>query len=219
MGIIAFLAQVVIISLSGVMAPGPVTATTIAMGARNRYAGTLVAIGHGIVEMPLIVLITLGLGEIFKLDWAKIAIGLAGGAMLIFMAFLILKDIKNIGTSQSMAAGDKAVLAGIVLTAGNPYFLVWWATVGLNLAVWAKGFGIWMFAIFAIVHWLCDLIWCQILSWASFKGATVFSIKNQKSILKGCSSAMFIFGVNFIFDAACVLFLLIFYSRYLNGSH
>jgi len=50
-----FLAQVLIISCSGAMQPGPVTATAIAMGARNRYAGTLLAIGHGIIEFPLMV--------------------------------------------------------------------------------------------------------------------------------------------------------------------
>jgi len=214
----AFLAQVVIISLSGVMAPGPVTATTIAIGARNRYAGILVSIGHGIVEMPLIILITLGMGSVFEKQTARIVIGLAGGALLLFMAVGMFLSIKSLGKQQAKAVKDKAILAGIVLTAGNPYFLVWWATVGLKLATDARALGIYAFALFALVHWLCDLIWCQILSWASFKGSTILNIQNQKSILKGCSSAMFIFGVKFIFDSVCILFLLVFYS-YLNSGH
>jgi threonine/homoserine/homoserine lactone efflux protein len=61
------------------MAPGPVTAAAIGMGTRSRYAGMLIAIGHGIVEFPLIVLIVLGLGRILKLPTAQIIIGLAGG--------------------------------------------------------------------------------------------------------------------------------------------
>ena len=46
MELLFFLVGVVGISLSGVMAPGPVTATTIVMGSRNRWAGELIAVGH-----------------------------------------------------------------------------------------------------------------------------------------------------------------------------
>ncbi len=201
MTVLIFLAQVVLISLSGVMAPGPVTATTIAIGSRNRYAGTLVSIGHGIVELPLIIIITLGMGTIFQYDSSKIVIGLAGGAMLVFMAVQMLRSIKKLDINSGHAKRDKPILAGIVLTAGNPYFLVWWATVGLKLATDAKGLGIWAFAAFALVHWLCDLIWCQALSWASFKGTRLVGSGSQKIVPAICSAAMFLFGIKFIFDA------------------
>ncbi len=202
MEVLIFLAQVVLISLSGVMAPGPVTATTIAIGSRNRFAGTLVSIGHGIVELPLIILITLGMGKIFQRDSAKIVIGLAGGAMLVFMAAQMLRSIKKQRNNIERAKKDKPILAGIVLTAGNPYFLVWWATVGLKLATDAKGLGIWAFAAFALVHWLCDLTWCQALSWASFKGTRLLGPGSQKIVPAICSAAMFLFGIKFAYDAA-----------------
>ena len=200
-----FLAQVVIISLSGVMAPGPVTATTVAIGARNRYAGTLISIGHGIVEIPLIILITLGMGRIFERQTARIIIGLAGGVLLLLMAVGMFLSIKSPGKQQAKAVKDKAILAGIVLTAGNPYFLVWWATVGLKLATDARALGIYAFALFAIVHWLCDLIWCQILSWASFKGIKLLGPQSLKIVLTICSAAMFFFGVKFIVDAVGII--------------
>jgi len=202
MELLVFLAKVIIISLSGVMAPGPVTATTIAIGSRNRFAGTLVSIGHGIIELPLIILITLGMGKIFQYDSAKIVIGLAGGAMLLFMAVQMLRSIKKHENNIEQTKKDKPILAGIVLTAGNPYFLVWWATVGLKLATDAKGLGIWAFAAFALVHWLCDLTWCQALSWASFKGTRLLGSSSQKIVLAICSGAMFLFGIKFAYDAA-----------------
>lgn len=201
MTVLIFLAQVVLISLTGVMAPGPVTATTIAIGSRNRFAGTLVSIGHGIVEFPLIIIITLGMGTIFQYDSSKIVIGLAGGAMLVFMAVQIFRSIKKLDINSGQVKKDKPILAGIVLTAGNPYFLVWWATVGLKLATDAKGLGIWAFAAFALVHWLCDLIWCQALSWASFKGTRLLGGGSQKIVLAICSAAMFLFGIKFGYDA------------------
>jgi len=201
MTVLIFLVQVVLISLSGVMAPGPVTATTIAIGSRNRFAGTLVSIGHGIVELPLIIIITLGMGTIFQYESSKIVIGLAGGAMLVFMAVQILRSIKKQRNNIEQTKRDKPILAGIVLTAGNPYFLVWWATVGLKLATDAKEFGIWGFAAFALVHWLCDLTWCQALSWASFKGTRLLGAGSQKIVLIISSAAMFLFGIIFAYDA------------------
>ena len=74
-----FLVQVFIISCSGAMQPGPVTATAITIGARNRYAGVLLAAGHGIIEFPLMVVIILGMAKIFEMPKVQIAIGIAGG--------------------------------------------------------------------------------------------------------------------------------------------
>jgi len=142
------------------------------------------------------------MGTIFQYDSSKIVIGLAGGAMLLFMSVQMLRSIKKQRNNTEQAKKDKPILAGIVLTAGNPYFLVWWATVGLKLATDAKELGIWAFAAFALVHWLCDLIWCQALSWASFKGTRLVGAGSQKIVLAICSAAMFLFGIKFAYDAA-----------------
>lgn len=53
-----FILTVVGSSLSGVMAPGPITAATLAAGERNRHAGTWICIGHIAVELPLILQIS-----------------------------------------------------------------------------------------------------------------------------------------------------------------
>jgi len=201
MELLIFLIQVVVISLSGVMAPGPITATTIATGARSRWAGPLIAVGHGIVEFPLMIVIVLGMDKIFKLTHTRIIIGLAGGAFLLLMAFQMLAGARAAQDPAAKPAKRTPLLAGVVLSAGNPYFLLWWATVGLTLATTAKGLGIWAFALFAIVHWLCDLIWLEALSWASFKGSTLLGPRCQQIVLLVCSAALFSFGVYFIYNA------------------
>jgi len=116
------------------MQPGPVTATAIAMGARSRYAGTLIAIGHGIIEFPLMVVIIFGMGKYFNLPKVQIAIWLAGGIFLLLMAIQGLLSLKAKTGNKSKALTNKPVLAGIILSAGNPYFLIWWATVGLGVS-------------------------------------------------------------------------------------
>ena len=209
MSLLLFLLQVFVISFSGVMQPGPVTATAIAIGGRNRYAGTLIALGHAIVEFPLMVLITLGIGKVLKSSKFQIVIGLAGGIVLLIMAITMLISLKVKESSQEKTVRDKPVLAGLILSAGNPYFLLWWATIGLALATTAIGFGIWAFALFALVHWLCDCLWLQALSWASFKGSTLLGPRTQRIVLMVCSIALFAFGLMFLCKAAATLIKMI----------
>ncbi len=187
------------------MAPGPVTAAAIGMGARSRYAGMLLAIGHGIVEFPLIILIVLGMGRILKLPTAQIIIGLAGGAFLLIMAIGMLKSLRLAVVQETKVTKSTPMLAGIILSAGNPYFLCWWATVGLALATTARGMGIWAFVLFAVVHWLCDFIWLGALSWASFKGTGLFGARSQRIVLLICAVALFFFGLFFIYNAGGTL--------------
>ena len=204
-----FLFEVVIISLSGVMAPGPVTAAAIGMGARSRYAGTLIAIGHGIIEFPLMILIMLGMDKILKLTHTRIIIGLAGGAFLVVMAIQMLISLRSAEKQQAKVTRSAPVLAGLLLSAGNPYFLLWWATVGLTLATTATQLGIWAFALFAVVHWLCDLVWLQALSWTSFKGSVLLGPRSQRIVLLICSVALLAFGLFFVYNAGSTLIRLI----------
>ena len=206
MELLLFLFGVVGISLSGVIAPGPVTATTIAMGSRNRHAGALIAIGHGIVEFPLMVLIVLGADRILKSATAQIIIGLAGGAFLLIMGAQMLKASRTLDQQTADSQAKRTpILAGIVLSAGNPYFLLWWATVGLGIATTAGKLGAWAFVLFALVHWLCDLVWLWALSWASYKGSTLLSEKLQKTVLVVCALFILAFGVYFLISASLSL--------------
>jgi len=204
--LLLFLVQVLGISCSGAMQPGPVTATAIAMGARSRYAGTLIAIGHGIIEFPLMVVIIFGMGKYFNLPKVQIAIWLAGGIFLLLMAIQGLLSLKAKTGNKSKALTNKPVLAGIILSAGNPYFLIWWATVGLALATQATQWGIWAFALFALTHWSVDLIWLQILSWVSFKGSVLLGPRGMRIVLMICSAILLVFGLFFIYNAAKILF-------------
>ena len=205
MSLVLFLIQVFIISISGAMQPGPVTATAITMGTRSRWAGSLLAVGHGIVEFPLMVLIIFGLGAIFQKTSAQIVIGILGGLALLYMAYGMFKTVSRSVDIQAGAKKDKPILAGIVLTVSNPYFLIWWATVGLGLAITATKFGLYAFALFAIVHWLVDLLWVTALSLASFHGTTLFGPKVQQRVMQVCAGAMLFFGLFFLYKAGVML--------------
>ncbi len=205
MDLLLFLISVFIISFSGAMQPGPVTATAISLGTRNRWAGVLLAVGHGVIEFPLMLLIILGLGAVFQKTPTQIIIGAVGGIILLYMAYGMFKTAAHPPDPRAGAKKDNPLLAGIVLTASNPYFLIWWATVGLKLASGAVGFGIWAFALFAVVHWLVDLIWVTALSLASFHGTILLGTKLQTIVLRICAAALLLFGLFFIYNAAALL--------------
>ncbi|HOK65893.1 MAG TPA: LysE family transporter [Anaerohalosphaeraceae bacterium] len=199
--LLSFLIQTVVISLSGVMAPGPVTTATLAQGSRNRWAGTLIALGHGILEIPLIFLLMLGFAAVFEYPLTRTAIGITGGLFLIWMSFGMLREIRKPDFNPQAVSSRGPLMTGFFLSATNPYFLFWWVSVGLNLAWRAQAIGWSALVLFAVVHWACDLVWLTILAFSAFYGANLLSRRNQKWILGFCALALAGFGIRFLLDA------------------
>lgn len=200
MNLAAFLITVFVISLSGVLAPGPVTTAAIAIGSRNKFAGLLIGIGHVIIELPVIILLIFGVGGFLQFRWFQIIVGFLGGLVLIVMAAQLFIGIKKLQPQQPTAPAASPIMTGIILSISNPYFLLWWAAVGLNLVTQAKSLGIWALILFALVHWFCDCVWLEILSYASFKGTKLFGLKGQKIMLAVCAVALLFFGSVFLWN-------------------
>ena len=198
MSLFLFLIQVFVISLSGVLAPGPVMAATIAAGTKSKHAGIFISLGHSSIELPLLAAIIFGLGFVFEHHIAKIVIGLVGGAYLLWMGFEMFKEIKNYHESRPPFNPKGPIMTGLILSASNPYFLLWWATVGLNLAKDAAGLGYIAIILFAMVHSLCDMGWLEILSFTSYKGTKFLNEKSQRIVLGVCAAAIIFFGIYFI---------------------
>lgn len=197
-----FLLTVAGISLSGVMMPGPVFAATIAKSWRSRFAGSFIAIGHGIVEVPLILFIYFGFYSFFQNQLIKIILGLAGGVVLIYMGRGIfnLKEAANLTLKDDPPSGG-ATIAGAATSLFNPYFILWWATVGTVLIVKSITFGLLGFALFIFVHWLCDFCWYSIVSFLVHHSGKAWGKKVQV-ILLGVSSVLLVgFGLWFIFSS------------------
>ena len=200
-----FLLEAVLISLSGVIAPGPVTAVTVSKGTKSPHAGAMIALGHGIVEIPLMILILYGFGDILKITYIKAIIGLLGGLFLLKMGLGLLKGIKQ-ARIDSANGPSSPLMAGIILTLANPYFLVWMATIGSILIFRSYAFGLLGFTIFVIAHWSCDFLWLYFLSALSFKGGQFFGKRLQQVLFVICGVFLLFFSTKFIYDAAKIIF-------------
>jgi len=91
-----------------------------------------------------------------------------------------------------------ALVAGIVMTALNPFFLLWWATVGIALVMRFTDYGAAGLLVMIAVHWLCDFLWLSFLSFSVYKTHTFLSQRWQEWIFIVISLLLVFFGARFI---------------------
>ncbi len=200
-----FLVSAILISLSGVLSPGPMTAAVVERGGRSGLSGVYISLGHGLVEIPLIALLALGAGAFFQNEWTKIVVGVAGGAYLLYLGFGMLKPSAVGDPAEEVSGQGSLVMSGVLLSVGNPYFLVWWATVGLGLVISATAFGILGVVLFAVVHWLCDLAWLGFLAAASNRGVKKFGHGFYRKVSLVSGAVLVFFGGVFFWNSIRLL--------------
>ncbi len=188
----------VVISLTGVLTPGPVFAATVAKSYKDERAGLKIALGHGLVEFPLMALIVLSLGYVFTNDYVKLGIGLVAGALLVFMGVGMIRSRKTVAEKGLEHIPENPILAGALTTSANPYFLLWWATVGAALIASAQYYGAIVVVLFAVVHWSCDLAWYTFTGFAVFRSRRLWTPVVHEIVFGVCGALMIGFGVYFI---------------------
>ena len=198
--------EVVGVSASGVLAPGPLFFANLLYGARQGpRAGLKMAYGHSIVELLLVILLAAGIfssGAI--LDSHIKTIGIVGGAAILgFAAFQILslKGMKG-NHVQPKISGRNPFLAGVLLSALNPFFLVWWFTAGLKILVDSAPFGIvtGVALVFSFHIWM-DYAWLIGTAYLSSKGSAVLKSKYYVILALGLSAALVYFGLGFLISS------------------
>jgi len=195
----AFFATVIVVSVSGVMAPGPLFASTIASGLRHKLAGFKIAIGHTLVELPLVILIGIGVLSLEGFPQFRIIIAMLGAASIFgFAAIQTRSALKGITTKQTKYG---PLLTGILLTGLNPFFLVWWLTIGIKLI--SDSMILWSFwgilVMFALHIWM-DYAWLMFVSAASSKSVRFLSGRSYKILMVSINAVLVYFGVSFIVD-------------------
>lgn len=191
-----FLLSAAGISLSGVMMPGPLTAATITKGYQDKNAGILIALGHAVIEFPLMALVYFGFAHFLTSPETKRVVGLAGGLMLVFLGLMMLRAIRK-APGEAADLPYNSFVTGIIMTGGNPYFYLWWATIGVALIANAADFGVYGLLLFAVVHWSCDLVWEQFISMSVFKTRHLWTQKVQRIVFGVCALVLVGFGAWF----------------------
>ena len=187
------LLSVVVISLSGVMQPGITTAMAIAKSFKSPWAGTNVALGHAVIEVPLILLIYFGFAHFFQNTTVRLVLSLVGGSMIIWLGISMFRARAEI-TKQGKDLPYNAFTAGVLTSVLNPFFWVWWATIGSMLVMKIVDFGVAGLASLTMVHWSCDLVWLSFISVLVYRTHSLWGKRFQEWLFIACSALLVGFG-------------------------
>lgn len=171
-----------LIGFSGAMMPGPMLGVIIDGSLKKGWiAGPLTVLGHGILEFILIVIMTFGLKDFFVNPTVAGFIGLFGGAFLAWMGYGMIKSSINKSVSlENQKAGNSAgirnlILAGALVSTTNPYFILWWASTGMESIRQSYTSGLIGVLFFFIGHILSDFVWYSAISIAFSRGKKLIS--------------------------------------------
>lgn len=203
------------VGLSGALVPGPMLTVTISDSVKKGFkAGPLIILGHFITELALMIAIFAGLGWIIGSQTAAIIIGIIGGSVLIFMGYDISRSTNKLSdmlkkeyTSNNTFKMHGSVFNGIITSISNPYFFIWWATIGC--AFMFKGLelaGIIGLLGFVIGHWSADFSWYTIISFFSSRGSKFMSDKTYKGVMLICGIFLVLLGAYFIASQIGIFF-------------
>ena len=193
-----FVAKVVLISSSGALAPGPLTAATAAIGVRGGWRGGLkVAVGHTLVEAPLIAALGLGLIAALSSPTLLSALSVVGGLFMLGFAGLTLRDALAVRELKPGRVGSSPIMVGVGLSALNPLFILWWASAGASLVVEALLlFGaVGLLVLYASHVWL-DYLWLALIAHLTSLGGA--SVKAYRGLLAASAMALAAFALDFL---------------------
>jgi len=194
--------MVILISASGVIAPGPLFAANIAQGLRGGgKAGIHMAIGHAIVELPLVILLGIGVFTLEIFPEFRSIISILGAVVLFVFAGIQIKLTLQKNETKHFNPKHGAMFTGIILSALNPFFIIWWLSIGFKLI--SDAMLIWTFTgilIVFLLHIWMDFVWLYSIAHLASKSAKILSSKNYKILMIILSSMLIYFGTSFILE-------------------
>lgn len=209
-----------LVGFSGAMMPGPLLTVTIGETARNGIvAAPFIILGHIVLELILVTALALGVANVL-ISTASQWMAIFGGLFMLWMGWGMVrgaitgraslpsqKDKSEVMVKQEQSMAGKndwllksrLVLTGGLVSLANPYWLLWWATVGLGYTTIALKSGTIGITSFFTGHALSDTVWYLMIGAAVSGGRKFFTDVVYKAILIICGFFLFGMGGYFIY--------------------
>jgi threonine/homoserine/homoserine lactone efflux protein len=201
-----------VVGLSGAVSPGPLLAVAIVHSAKKGYmVGPWVSLGHSLVEAVLVLALVLGLAPILGSKEAGAVVGVVGGVMLILIGVGVVRESRGASLSDLMKdrrvkIGSSTLLAGIIATVSNPFFFIWWVTIGNAMLLQgikiAQLVGVLVFYFF---HISSDFAWYSLVSVSIYKGRGLMSDVTYRRMLMIVACFLLILGLFFMIEGGRLL--------------
>ncbi len=187
-----------VIGLTGALAPGPTLVATInASIAGDWTTGLKVSLGHVIVELFLVLLILMGMATV-ALPYASAIAGLGGIALIAFGILTIAGSRKASMRTTSTQTAANPYIAGFITSAANPYFWIWWLSIGSAMVLAGLQGGLVLVGVLMIGHWSADILWLTLVSTSVSRGRTIISDRSYHKIIALCGIFLILFGAYYL---------------------
>jgi threonine/homoserine/homoserine lactone efflux protein len=192
--------------LSGALMPGPVLAITISSVIQMGFiAVIMIMIGHSILELGIVIALALGLKNVLKNKYVTGFIGVIGGLVMLWFSYGMIKSAYlGISAPQATSAvqsttitGLDLILKGLVTSASNPYWIIWWATIGATYMLVSLEGNFISISSFYIGHISSDFVWYCAVALALVLGKQVFSDKVYMVLIILCGVFLIYMGIYF----------------------
>jgi threonine/homoserine/homoserine lactone efflux protein len=201
--ILTFIATVIVVTASGALAPGPLLFTNITHGTKSGAKGGLAfSVGHTIFELSLVIFLALTLHAVANQPLIQTVVGVAGGFALLVFGFLQIREALTSSILEGKRGRTQSrnpFLLGTLFTGLNPYFIIWWFTIGITLIVDAINLA--SFAgvfIMYISHVWMDYAWLISTACLAKKGTNLAGKKGYRLILIIFGAILICFGFYFL---------------------
>ena len=199
-----------ITALSGALMPGPLLTVTIAQTARRGFiASVLLVLGHSLLELALVVGLAFGLGHFLKIRPVIGTIAVLGGAMLLWMGWGMIRDARRgrleIHTDADAGAPEKAgilrnpIISGMAVSISNPYWVIWWATIGLTFFAALSRSALSTIAAFYFGHIMGDIVWYLAVGGAVATGRRLINPAVYRAVVQICGVFLIFLGGSFLY--------------------
>lgn len=129
------------------------------------------------------------------------------GTVLIFLGGTMSRDaIQNKLALDLKAAPSERrprihpAIAGVTVSIANPYWWLWWATIGLSYITLAMNSGSLGLASFFTGHISADLAWYSLVTIAVSGGRRFINARVYQVVLTGCGIFLVGMGIYFIYS-------------------
>ena len=190
------------LAFSGAMMPGPLLTATISESARRgALTGPLLILGHSLLELIMLAALLIGLAPLLKLDAVFVAIALSGAMILTWMATGMFRALPNLSIDWDahQKSSGPLVTAGILMSLANPYWTIWWATIGLGYLASCRVLGIPGITAFFVGHICGDFVWYTLISVLVARGRHLLTDRVYRGLIGFCAVFLACFACFFAY--------------------
>ncbi|HOJ93196.1 MAG TPA: LysE family transporter [Dictyoglomaceae bacterium] len=201
MGILNLFITSFLIGFSGASAPGPMMTMVLTQSSIGGWKDSIkIVSGHAILEGVFVVLLVFGFQSVLNNPVFIKVFSFFGSLFLLYMGInlFVLVFKKEVEIKNSDPIKVPLPIAGILVSLANPYWLLWWLTVGVNLLAQAKNFLVIGVLSFYVGHILSDFVWYLFVGFIGQGLAFPFWKRVYRIILFAASLFLIFFGFYFL---------------------